>query len=254
MKKSFTLIELLVVIAIIAILAAMLLPALQQARSRAKATSCGNNFNTLGKYLAFYLSDNNGFFHWKSQAAANIMHLDKTGKNSGWGLYGDLRSTSETYEYLGGLRRVNDKLIRNKFLCPEVDEKRLDYDLYAPGPHGNKPVNLNVLHLSVSNNRYLTAAGGNPSVRISQVKQPGHLVYMADGAGSGFTDYRCAYHPDHGQKIYILGYRHSQSAWTLFADGHARLIKEHDDLCYLCGPRGWDGPTWQPIPPSGKRF
>ena len=64
MKKHFTLIELLVVIAIIAILASMLLPALQQARENGKKTACINNFGTLGKYSAFYIQDNDSFFPW----------------------------------------------------------------------------------------------------------------------------------------------------------------------------------------------
>lgn len=115
MKKHFSLIELLVVITIVAILAALLLPALQRARERAKGILCINNLKQLGTAILMYGDDSGGY----------MLH-------SGGGLeenYQTRSGISRLSGYLGGpsypqlcdpanwaLRK--DTMIPKSFFCP----------------------------------------------------------------------------------------------------------------------------------------
>lgn len=73
-KSKFTLIELLVVIAIIAILAAILLPALGSARERGRSASCVSNLKQLGTAGAMYGDNYNGYFFHKNAMFKNTVY------------------------------------------------------------------------------------------------------------------------------------------------------------------------------------
>ena len=129
--KIFTLIELLIVVAVIAILAAMLLPALNSAREKARGISCLNNHNTIGKAVQMYVSDNQDYFfpysHWTggvSGSGSQIIWWDR--KNGFINEYLQVKEPDTNVGYILGRDSESygyDR--RSRFACPS-QEARVD--------------------------------------------------------------------------------------------------------------------------------
>ncbi len=165
--KGFTLIELLVVIAIIAILAAMLLPALANAKERALRTACVNNLRQIGIGMRLYIGDNKDF----------LPQQNLPQNQNPWQTYEACRVTAGTANVTRGFYNFgllwSTKEIPNArvFYCPSgVKSGQHGFDYYSgtvgwpSTPVGSGDDNVRTLYNYFPQQKELTyvVAGGAP--------------------------------------------------------------------------------------------
>jgi prepilin-type N-terminal cleavage/methylation domain-containing protein/prepilin-type processing-associated H-X9-DG protein len=219
--RRFTLIELLVVIAIIAILASMLLPALAQARSKARSIACVNQVKQLTLGMQMYPDDNGEL--WPTRLLGLNSGSEGAGTKVSW--------AGAIYNYIGNAA---------VYKCPSYDSRKTTYGWNGTLGDTSKRVTI---YLNIGYN--FCGVGGatrnssdyyTPNVSLAAIKKPSEVPLLGDSVCCGLkstgTDSRnCLYigpgsntssYPDN---VHPRMKVHNEGINISFCDGHAQWYR-----------------------------
>ena len=194
-RGGFTLVELLVVLTVIALLAALLLPALSRSKHSARATQCLNQMRQLGVAVRLYVDENGDSFPRSQHSAfAN----------------GELPWERSVAPMLGSSTVNWTNLLLGLYHCP-VDTRS------KPWSYG-----LNVYYELGAGDDYT----GKPQTwrHLAQVPHPSATVLFAENNSSA-DHLMPQYWYSQADAVDLAGARHSGRANYNFADGHASLLR-----------------------------
>jgi prepilin-type N-terminal cleavage/methylation domain-containing protein len=237
MKRAFTLIELLVVIAIIAVIAALLLPSLSAARSKARQATCLNNLKQINLGVHMYADDHD-----------NVLTLVST--NHSPNVWMDYKNWMKSYVGLKGDSSPQDRL----FACPA------DAFYYREGSadsivfqslHSQSNYNYSSYAFNAGNLRadypYTNHSPGIAGKKLTSVAHPSRTILVAESPA--LTPY--SWHQPRKLPSRKWGVNDAKDMVS-FVDGHVDYIKIYWDANATITPAHFE--AWHYDPPASYDY